>query len=139
MPAAKPARSTKKMATTASRARRLRPASSTTGSALPLEAMRLPLEGLRGGRTRTKVVAVHDPFRLVAACLVEDADRGIRPRRERRGEDRDAHGGAETADRGLEREPERGHGDGTHVVGVDASLLRHRLHLILEHLRRLRG
>src|SRR5438034_1632053 len=135
-PTAKPIRRTTKTRPTASRERRPRLAS-VTGSALPLEAMRLPLEGLRRRRPRTDVLAVNDPVRLAPARLVEDPHRRVRARREGAREDDDMGGKADPADRDLERESERGHGHRADVVPVDARPRRRRhQHLLLVYRQR---
>src|SRR5947207_12809649 len=100
----------------ASRGRMPRLAGSTSGSALPLVAMRFPLERLRRGWARTDVFPTHDPLGLAPAPFVEDADRGVRTRGERSHEHDPAHGETETTDGALERESERGQRHGTDVI-----------------------
>src|SRR5512134_2799325 len=118
MPTAKPARRTTNTRTTPSREERPRPGWSPPVSALPVEAVLLPVEGLGDGRPWTDVAPTDDPLRLATARLVHDRRRRIGPRAERAREDDPAQGQAEPADRGLERQSEGGRGRRSDVVDV---------------------
>src|SRR5688500_26981 len=122
IPTAKPVRRSRKTPATAKRARRARFGRPAGASALPLEAMGLPVERPRDRRLGTKVAPAHDPLRLAATAFVNDGGRGVRTRGERTGERRDAERGPERAQADLERQAERGGRDGAHVVRVRPSL-----------------